>query len=156
MEREHRDIGLSIVRTASEGLAYLRSTSSPCGSSVDLVDRPTTEMFSRARTRVWQTSMTYLRDPGNVWVGARGARVDDGGDPLGDAVGIGRDARRRAAVVDVDVDIDQPRGHDRAADVEDVPGVGLGDVGRCGPTGTCVLKTRSRSFSLIPAQTARR
>ena len=65
----------SIVRTASEGLAYFRSSSSPCRLSGDRVDWPTTEMFSSARTRVCATSMMYLRNPGNVWAPAEPASI---------------------------------------------------------------------------------
>ena len=70
-----------------------------------------------------------LAEPGKR-VGAGGAGIEDRGDPLGDAVGVGRNPQRGHAVVDVDMDVDQSRRHDRAADVEDMLGVGLGNVGR--------------------------
>src|SRR5262249_52295249 len=46
----------------------------------------------------------------------------------GDTVRIGRNTERRDAVVDVNVDVDQPRRDDLAARVQDLPRLGLGNA----------------------------
>src|SRR3954447_17202653 len=52
--------------------------------------------------------------------GPRAAGIDRGGDAGETAELLGIDAKRRAAPIDMGVEIDQPRGHDELRDVAHV------------------------------------